>query len=369
MKYRVVELLQCPRCHADLEVVGPEHRVSADRSGSVFRCRRYCALERRSSIPGPEACAECGRTEIVSGALACLGCGQKFRIVEGIPWLFDEQVLGADRPLSGTADLYSHLWRNQTPEPSASTHFQQMEDALEEPIVHGDLGLDAGSGCGSDTATMARRYPHTELLSLDLSEGVYATKQATATMPNVHVIRGSVLDLPLRSESCDFVYSFGVLLHTPNPLKGLQEMARVLKTFGRVALYLYEDHADNLWKAIPLKAVTVLRVLTVKLHPQVLSGLCYLLSPFVVLMFSIPARIMMHFRGTRKLAERMPFNFGTSLFSVQADLLDRLGAPIEERFSQADVETLLKHGGVTKQRICKLKDIAGWAVSATKGVQ
>jgi SAM-dependent methyltransferase len=232
--------------------------------------------------------------------------------------------------------------------------------ALGEPVVQGSLGLDAGSGCGPDTASMARRYPSVEILSLDISEGVYRTKYATAMLPNVHVIRASVLALPLRPGMCDFGYSFGVLHHTTDPQRGLQEIVRVLKANARVILYLYEDHADNPWKAAPLKAVTALRQLTTKLQPRILSALCYLLSPLVVVTFSIPARMLSRFGPTRALADQMPFNFGTSLFSVHGDLVDRFGAPIEIRYNREGVIALLQTCGLTEIRTTRLRTSAGW---------
>lgn len=367
MKYRLVELLQCPGCQGELEMAGAEHRVDAKTSGPIFRCQHYCALERHSTIPGPETCAECGRTEIVSGTLACLGCGQKFRIVESVPWLFHEQSLEANSRLSDTAALYSHIWKGSTLSTSHDpVHIDGVEEAIGRPVVQGTVGLDAGSGSGADTFAMASRHPSVEVISLDMSEGVYATRQRTEGMPNVHVIRGSVLSLPLKGGICDFGYSFGVLHHTTDPLRGLKEITRVLKAGGRASLYLYEDHSDNPWKAVPLMVVSLIRQLTINLPTRVLSGLCYLLSPFVVLAFSIPARILSRFPQTRALAEQIPFNFGTSLFSVHDDLMDRFGAPIELRYSDQQIHALLGACCLSKIRTAKLKAAAGWVAGGVK---
>lgn len=368
MKYRLVELLACPRCHAELEVAGAEHRVSAGSSSQTFRCQRYCTLERRSTIPGPETCAECGRTEIVSGTLACLGCGQKFKIVNAVPWLFDEVAQGSDCRLSDTASLYSHLWSREADSP-ASAHINGVEASLGEPIVKGRIGLDAGSGSGTDTAVMATRYPSVEVISLDISEGVYATRRRTEHLPNVHVVRGSVLAIPIQAETCDFGYSFGVLHHTADPKRGLTEITRVLKPGGRVVLYLYDDHAGNPWKAIPLKAVTILRRFTVRLNPRILSVFCYILSPFIVLAFSVPAHLMRRFRRTRALAEQIPFNFGTGPFSVHGDLLDRFGAPVELRYSREGLLDLLRGCRLRDLTVTKMATVAGWVARATKDDQ
>lgn len=364
MKYRLVELLRCIRCHANLDVSDAKTRPVANVSGEIFPCRERCSLDRTTTIPAPARCAECVRTEIVAGTLACRQCGQEFRIVESVPWLFEPPSGSSGNALSGTVALYSHLW-TATPPPASDEppHVDGVEEALGESVVQGKLGLDAGSGSGSDTAALARRHPSVEVISLDMSEGVYATRRLTEGLPNVHVVRGSVLAVPVKSGVCDFGYSFGVLHHTTDPLQGLKEIVRALKAGGRMSLYLYEDHADNPWKALPLKAVTALRQVTTCLNAWVLSGLCYLLSPFVVLTFSIPAWIMRRFGSTRALAEQMPFNFGTSLFSVHADLMDRFGAPIEVRYSREGVTELLDACRLTDIRVTKLKASAGWVAS------
>ncbi len=46
-------------------------------------------------------------------------------------------------------------------------------------------------------------------------------------------------NLPFEDEAFDFVYSWGVLHHSPNPAKSLQEIFRVLKPDGRTGVMLY----------------------------------------------------------------------------------------------------------------------------------
>lgn len=367
MKYRLVELLCCPSCRGELKVSGAEEvkRPVSTRSG--FTCRRYCALDRTTEIPSRHRCTECAGVDIMAGTLDCLSCRRQFPIMDSVPWLLDHVLAPVAHTVSDTIALYSHLWtRVESDSHQGPIHVEGVEEALGEPVVRGRLGLDAGSGRGADTLAMASRHPSVEVISVDISEGVYATRRATENFPNVHVIRGSVLELPLKSDICDFAYSFGVLHHTTDPQRGMNEIARVLKKQDRVSIYLYEDHSDNLWKAIPLKVITALRAGTVKLNTKMLSGLCYLLSPLVVLLFSIPARIMRRFERTRRLADRMPFNFGTDLFSVHGDLFDRLGAPIERRYSREGVIALLDTGGLRKIRTTKLKAAAGWVAHGVK---
>ena len=180
------------------------------------------------------------------------------------------------------------------------------------------------------------------------------------------MIRALLLKLPIRAATFDLSYSFGVLHHTTDPLQGLQEIVRTLNYGDCASLYLYEDHADNFWKALPLKMITLIRVVTTKLNTRVLSWLCYLLSPFIVGVFSITAQCLRLFASTRSLADQVPFNFGTSLFSVHGDLVDRFGVPIEIRYSREEVTALLQSCCLKDFHITKQKTSAGWVAKGIK---
>lgn len=367
MKYRLVELLRCIRCGAGLELSVTETRPAPNTTRQVFPCREYCNLERTSKIPAAQRCATCVECDIVTGTLSCSQCRRVFPIIRSVPWLFEEPEGQPGVVLSDTAKLYSHVWETlPLSETNHQPHVEAVQEALGQSVVEGRIGLDAGSGPGLDTDTMARRHPEVEVISLDISEGIYQATRRAHGLPNVHAVRGSVLSIPLRSEVCDFGYSFGVLHHTTDPEQGLKEIVRTLKSGASVSLYLYEDHAGNPWKAVPLKFVAALRRVTSRLNRRLLRVLCYVLSPLVVLAFSLPAQILGRFLMTRSLAELMPFNFGTTPLSVHADLMDRFGAPIEVRYSREQVMALLQSGNLTGARTAKMKATAGWVARGTK---
>jgi len=367
MKHRLVELLECVCCQGQLDLSGVETRTVTCTSPEVFSCQWYCSLDRTTTIPLLERCAECRGIEIMSGDLVCRQCGHKFPIIESVPWLFVQPPGESGNLLASTVTLFSHIWTALEPSVSSGpAHIDDVEDALGESVAQGKIGLDAGSGSGNDTTILARRHPDVEVVSLDMSEGVYNTAGRTAGLANVHVVRASVLSIPLKSGLCDFGYSFGVLHHTTDPLRGLREIARVLKDGGCISLYLYEDHADNPWKAVPLRLITALRLITTRMNPRLLSGLCYLLSPFVVIAFSIPSRIFNGFERTRPLAAKMPFNFGTSLFSVHGDLVDRFGAPVEVRYNRESLVALFKACRLRDIRLAKMQTLAGWVARGIK---
>ena len=203
--------------------------------------------------------------------------------------------------------------RNKNTQPE-DWHYNSMQDLIKEPIVRGVRGIDIGSGCGYDTYIMAKNNPLVKIVSLEISAGVYKNRQLTSGLENVWIIRGSALNIPIADATFDFAYSFGVLHHTTDPAQGVREIARVIKKDAPAYLYLYEDHAENRIKHGVLIFINVIRKITTKMPPRILYIFSFLASPFVVILFTIPYRVLKKFRITLPLSERVPFNFGTNLF-------------------------------------------------------
>ncbi len=87
--------------------------------------------------------------------------------------------------------------------------------------------LDAGSGGGHFSA--AARERGAEVVSLDL--GLALLGQVRKRCETTRVA-GSVLALPFADSSFDFVLSTEVIEHTPDPLRALDELARVVRPGG-----------------------------------------------------------------------------------------------------------------------------------------
>jgi len=92
--------------------------------------------------------------------------------------------------------------------------------------------LDAGCGSGQTASWLQMIYPGRRLLGIDVSEYAVA---AARTLPGIHVVSATVLEIPLRSESVDLVVTQDVLQHLPldgGDGRALGEIARVLKRGG-----------------------------------------------------------------------------------------------------------------------------------------
>lgn len=260
-----------------------------------------------------------------------------------------------------TGDLYGLLWTKPVAGSAVdSWHYDAMQKVIGVPIVRGSIGIEVGSGCGYDTYLMAKTNPSVRIVSTDMSDGISNTRRITSGLGNVETVRCSALAVPFRNGIFDFAYSFGVLHHTADPERGLSEMSRVLKPGGPAFLYLYEDHSENRMKRIGVAVASFFRIFTVRIPARALYVLSWALSPFVYFVFTLPAKIMSRFAATAKIAADMPFNFGVSPFSLGGDLYDRLGAPIERRYSRKQVLRMLESRGFRDITITRLEATAGW---------
>lgn len=108
-------------------------------------------------------------------------------------------------------------------------------------MFNGKRCFDAGCGGGRGTVLMARAGA-SEVIAYDLAPQNLMTTARHAALFDLHNVRtqcGSLLEIPYPDESFDIVWCNGVLHHTVDPDRALQEVVRVLKVGGHLWLYLY----------------------------------------------------------------------------------------------------------------------------------
>lgn len=108
--------------------------------------------------------------------------------------------------------------------------------------------LEIGCGIGTDAVNFARAgalYTGLELsqASLDITKQRFNTLGLEGYFIQAN---GEDLSSAFTPNTFDFVYSFGVIHHTPNPDKIISEITKVLKPDGELRIMLY---AKNSWKS------------------------------------------------------------------------------------------------------------------------
>jgi ubiquinone/menaquinone biosynthesis C-methylase UbiE len=116
--------------------------------------------------------------------------------------------------------------------------FAKFEDARGKDV------LEIGIGMGADHLELAKAGPKS-LTGVDLTERAVELTTERLTLegltPNVRVADAE--NLPFPDGSFDVVYSYGVLHHSPNTARAIDEVHRVLRAGGVARVMIYHRHS------------------------------------------------------------------------------------------------------------------------------
>ena len=212
--------------------------------------------------------------EIKEGLLEC-SCGQWFPIIHFIPRLLLGQYRADYRGFLKRYGLRHLENRTQGPSPSGSSRTQvqksfsskwtsqpswgtegETKKFMKEWILKkygwGDrkgfeksLGnrkriLDAGMGLGREAMEFCRVCKKGEVFGVDLSEAVEAAYLHTKQYPNIHILQADIMRLPFKKRIFDFIFSEGVLHHTPDTKSAFEKLLNFLVPKGEIAVYVYK---------------------------------------------------------------------------------------------------------------------------------
>lgn len=110
--------------------------------------------------------------------------------------------------------------------------------------------LEIGLGLGADSTRWAEHAG--EFCGVDLTQtAVDSTKRHLEIRGRQGVVQqANAESLPFDDGRFDLVYSHGVLHHTPDTLKTLKEVYRVVKPGGKLILMFYAKNSFNYWVRI-----------------------------------------------------------------------------------------------------------------------
>ena len=114
-------------------------------------------------------------------------------------------------------------------------------NGISTDVFKGKRCLDAGCGGGRGSILMAQCGAK-EVIGVDFSSTNIESCRKRAEQKgfsNLFFYEHSLTELPFENESFDVIWCNGVLMHTIDPDKCLQEISRVLKTDGHMWLYVY----------------------------------------------------------------------------------------------------------------------------------
>lgn len=226
------------------ESFGQKQPLLADRVLSVLRC-----LTCRDRLMQRE------------NELVCVGCLRKYPCVNGVFRFVDAQTYAGSFGFQWHVHARTQL---DTAESSRSERAFRRRTGFHPEDLAGRLVLDVGCGMGrfADVATSWGAHVVGNDLSLaaEVAARNLADREAT-------VFQADVFQLPFAPASFDFIYSIGVLHHTPDCERAFKSLPLLLKPGGRIAIWLYSAH-DTCYKMSD-----VYRKVTRKMSPRLLHKL------------------------------------------------------------------------------------------------
>lgn len=239
MKSRLLEWLACPSC--------------------------------RSSVRLEEERVESG--EIAEGTLVCTssGCGSRYPIIDFIPRMVPGVRTREDLRRNYAAS-FGFQWNSYDWErvEDREEYFQITD--LTPDDLRGKRIVDAGCGGGRFMKYIGEYAD--ELIGLDYSVAIDKARALAGKWPSTHFIQGDVHRPPLRDGVCDYLYSHGVLHHTPDTRKGFEALAPLVREGGDLYIAVFRR---TLW---PLRALDAsLRSVVSRLPFGAINAFCWALCP------------------------------------------------------------------------------------------
>jgi ubiquinone/menaquinone biosynthesis C-methylase UbiE len=220
--------------------------------------------------------------------------------------------------------------------------------------------LDVGTGSGRHSREAAMLG--SEVVAVDLGRAIDVARR---NLPDtVATVQADADDLPFAEGVFDMVMSIGVLHHLPEPERTLRRIVRHARPDGAIQIYLYWVPQLPGHQRV-LSLVTAARVVTTRLPHRLLHALCYPLAAGLYLTCVLPYR---HGRRRPRLAplvDALPLKaYADYPFAVCLnDQFDRLSAPIERRYTDAEVAEMLRSAGLEAVRVLPN---TGWIGSARR---
>ena len=235
----LLEILACPKCKTEFDLI-----IAAVEQG-----------------------------EIKEGKLICKSCGAEYLISNYIP-----RFVKNDKYV----DSFSFEWNlHRETQLDSISGTKESEETFRKKTgfnlkkLKNKLVLDVGCGAGRFMEVVEKCSG--EVVGIDLSFSVDAAFKNLGFKENVHIVQADVFDLPFKEESFDYIFSIGVLHHTPNTEKAFKCLPKFLKNEGEIAIWVYSN--EGFFTKIYNKISGFYRFFTTKMPKKLLYRLSYISLP------------------------------------------------------------------------------------------
>jgi SAM-dependent methyltransferase len=315
-----------------------------------------CPACRAGLLPGEEH-PSVGAIE--SGFLRCSGCWHEYPIVRGVPRFVPEQNYAGSFGYQ-----WNHFPRTQldssTGLPITRNRFFESAGWKPSEMANG-LVLDVG--CGSGRFAEVAVSTGARVVAVDYSTAVDAAVANLGTHDRIDVVQADVYALPFRPASFDFVYSLGVLQHTPDVKRAFMCLIDPLKGGGRLAIDLY----PKIWMNI-LWPKYWLRPITRRLPKETLFRLIDRVTPLLLPISRMVARIPVVGRRLRYLVPVANYEGVLPLTEAQLhewsvlDTFDMFSPAHDHPQSAKTLRSWMSEAGLAEAEVLRVGHLVGRGV-------
>jgi SAM-dependent methyltransferase len=284
-----------------LEPAGHTNASNAEPGapGPAFGAKRVSAVRDEFACP---ACSVAFAANVGDGAsIRCPGCGSAFPVINRIAHFAPR--LGNQ---SHTANTFGFAWKafwNGSFDrrsvfglkTSETKRYLLASLGVSESELKGRRLLDAGTGSGR--VPMALRDTGCIVYAVDIHESLDVVKDAVAS-DEVRVYQADLLRLPFCDGYFDYVWSSGVIHHTPDPAQAFAALARKVTTGGRLFVSVYgatRHHYRLMRHLLPFA-------------PRLPTRVTYLLAGLLALpLYAAFNATLLGVRGWRRLGQEGPY--------------------------------------------------------------
>lgn len=224
-------------------------------------------------------------------------------------------------------------------------------------------GADIGCGSGRWAVLAAPRVKHLHLVDAS-AEALATARRNLSAAGNVSFHLASVDAIPLPDGSLDFAYSLGVLHHIPDTAQAIRDVARKLKPGAPFLVYLYYafDNRPAWFRALWRVSDGVRRVVS-RLPHGLRLAVSQVIAAFVYWPLARTARLL---DRAGRLPASFPLNYyrDRSFYVMRTDAYDRFCTRLEQRFTRAQIEAMLRAAGLANIRFSEAEPY--WCAVGTK---
>ena len=181
-----------------------------------------------------------GKTEIIEDELSCHKCNKTYEIKQGVPIM----TSSLEKDMKKVQKTFSKEWKlhkygetktwGLTQEERKAYFLKQM--GVEKSDLKDKTLFDAGCGNGELTLKL-QDYGFKYIIGMDLSNSVFEAYEHNTNKENIFFVQGDIMKPPFENKSFDYIYSDGVIHHTPNAKFSFSKLADLTK--GRLWVWVY----------------------------------------------------------------------------------------------------------------------------------